>query len=82
MTTNGSLPPSSSTTFLISLLAMAATDDPAGPDPVSVAAATRGSHRIASIRPEPTSRVWKVPSGNPARTNRSSSARKPSACSA
>ncbi len=71
MTTNGSLPPSSSTTFLISLPAMAATDDPAGPDPVSVAAATRGSRRIASTRADPTSRVWKVPSGNPARANRS-----------
>ena len=41
ITMNGSLPPSSSTTFLISLPAMAATDCPAGPDPVSVAATTR-----------------------------------------
>jgi Haloacid dehalogenase-like hydrolase len=60
---NGSLPPSSSTTFLVSLPATAATDESAGPDPVSVAAATRGSRRIASTRAEPTSRVWKVPAG-------------------
>ena len=71
MTTNGSLPPSSSTTFLISLPAMRATADPAAPDPVSVAAITRRSRRIASTRAEPTSRVWKVPSGNPARANSS-----------
>ena len=62
---NGSLPPSSSTTFLISLPAMDATDDPAGPDPVSVAAMTRRSRRIGSTRAEPTSRVWKVPGGKP-----------------
>jgi len=67
----GSLPPSSSTTFLISLPAMAATDAPAGVDPVSVAAITRRSRRIASTRPEPTRRVWKVPAGNPPRANRS-----------
>ena len=71
MTMNGSLPPSSSTTFLISLPAMDATDDPAGPEPVSVAAITRLSRRIGSTRAEPTSRVWKVPGGNPARANRS-----------
>jgi len=71
ITTNGSLPPSSSTTFLISLPAMAATDCPAGPDPVSVAATTRLSRSTGSIRAEPTSRVWKVPCGNPARANRS-----------
>ena len=71
MTTNGSLPPSSSTTFLISLPAVAATDAPAGVEPVSVAALTRRSRRIASTRPEPTRRVWKVPAGNPARANRS-----------
>ena len=68
---NGSLPPSSSTTFLISLPAMAATDCPAGSDPVSVAATTRSSRTIASIRAEPTSRVWKVPPGKPARLNSS-----------
>ena len=68
---NGSLPPSSSTTFLISLPAMAATDCPAGPDPVSVAAVTRSSRRIASTRAELTSRVWNAPSGKPARANRS-----------
>ena len=50
---------------------MAATDDPAAPDPVSVAAVTRESRRIASIPAEPTSRVWKVPAGNPARAKRS-----------
>ena len=71
MTTNGSLPPSSRTTFLISLPAMAATEEPAGPDPVSVAAITRRSRRIASTRAEPMSRVWNVPAGNPARANRS-----------
>ena len=71
MTTKGSLPPSSRTTFLISLPAIAATDCPAGPDPVSVAAVTRRSRRIASTRAEPTSRVWNVPWGKPARVNKS-----------
>ncbi len=71
ITMNGSLPPSSSTTFLISLPAMAATDCPAGPDPVSVAATTRPSRRIGSTRAEPTSRVWNGPAGKPARANRS-----------
>ena len=71
ITMNGSLPPSSSTTFLISLPAMAATDDPAGPDPVSVAAITRGRAGPRSTRAEPMSRVWKVPGGKPARANRS-----------
>ena len=56
---------------MISLPAMAATDCPAGPDPVSVAATTRSSRRIGSIRFEPTSRVWNVPGGKPARVNRS-----------
>ena len=42
--------PSSSTTFLISLPAMAATDDPAGPDPVSVAAVTTdGASCVACV---------------------------------
>ena len=50
---------------------MAATDDPAGPDPVSVAAITRRSRSTGSTREEPMSRVWKVPGGNPARANRS-----------
>src|ERR1700745_3942800 len=66
MTTNGSLPPSSRTTFLISLPAMDATDDPAGPDPVSVAATTRRSRRTALTLAEPMSRVWDVPMGKPA----------------
>ena len=71
ITMNGSLPPSSSTTFLISLPAIAATDCPAGPDPVSVAATTRSSRRIGSTRAEPTSSVWKVPAGKPALAKRS-----------
>ena len=50
MTMNGSLPPSSSTTFLISLPAMDATDCPPGPDPVRVAATTRS---VAQDRPDP-----------------------------
>ena len=50
MTTNGSLPPSSSTTFLISLPAMAATDDPAGPGPGQ----RRGHHpAVAQDRLDP-----------------------------
>ena len=71
MTMNGSLPPNSSTTFLISRPAMDATDRPAGVDPVSVAATTRSSRRMGSTRLELTSRVWNVPRGKPARANRS-----------
>ena len=43
MTMNGSLPPSSSTVFLICPPACAATCRPAGSLPVSVTAFTRGS---------------------------------------
>ena len=71
ITMNGSLPPSSSTTFLTSLPAMAATDCPAGPDPVRVAATTRSSRRMPSTRADPISRVWNAPGGKPARSNRS-----------
>ncbi|SGN98611.1 Uncharacterised protein [Mycobacterium tuberculosis] len=67
ITMNGSLPPSSSTVGLISLPAIAPTDWPAGSLPVSVAAATRGSRRMASTAPELTSNVWKQPSGKPPR---------------
>src|SRR6266704_6140057 len=72
MTTYGSLPPSSSTVFLSTRPAISATDRPAGSLPVSVAARTRSSVRIASTLSEPTSRVWNAPSGKPARRNRSS----------
>ena len=69
MTMNGSLPPNSSTTFLISLPAMDATERPAGVDPVSVAATTRSSRRMGSTRLELTSSVWNVPGGSrPGRT--------------
>ncbi len=47
MTMNGSLPPSSSTLFLIRFAAVEATFAPAGSLPVSVAAFTRSSSRIA-----------------------------------
>ena len=43
MTTNGSLPPSSSTLFLMRRAAVLATLAPAGSLPVSVAALTRSS---------------------------------------
>ena len=72
ITTNGSLPPSSSTTGLSSSPATRATARPAGVLPVSVAARTRGSRRILSTADEPTSNVWNAPSGKPARRNVSS----------
>ncbi len=72
MTMNGSLPPSSSTVFFSASPAIAATDWPAALLPVSVAAATRSSRRTASMAPEPISRVWNTPSGNPARRKSSS----------
>ncbi|MGX1254373.1 hypothetical protein RKD48_006884 [Streptomyces ambofaciens] len=72
MTTNGSLPPSSSTVFLIISPAVEATARPAGSLPVRVAARTRSSRRMSSTAADPMSRVWKQPSGNPARWNRSS----------
>jgi hypothetical protein len=69
MTTKGSLPPSSSTVFLISRLAISATDRPACSLPVNVPAATLGSVSIFSMAPEPTSRVWKTSCGKPASRN-------------
>src|SRR5919107_2036898 len=71
ITTNGSLPPSSSTIFLRTRPAIAATDRPAASLPVSVAARTRGSDRIPSTSPLPTSSVVNAPSGKPARANTS-----------
>ena len=70
-TRKGSLPPNSSTDFLITSPATAATAEPAGPDPVRVTATTRSSRRTASTFDEPMSRVWNAPSGNPARANNS-----------
>ena len=64
---NGSLPPSSITVGLISSPQIAATDCPAGSLPVSVAALTRGSRRMASTALDDTSSVWKQPSGKPPR---------------
>lgn len=78
MTMNGSEPPSSRTSFLISSPAMAATDRPAGSLPVSVAAATRGSRSTCSTRPEEISRVWNTSSGKPA--SRKSSSRYKAHC--
>ena len=72
MTMNGSLPPSSSTVFLSTSPAIAATDCPAGALPVRVAATTRSSRSTLSISPEPISSVWKTSSGKPALTNSSS----------
>ena len=71
-TTNGSLPPSSSTVFLSSSPATEATARPAGALPVRVAATTRSSRRTRSTWSDPMSRVWNTPSGKPARRNRSS----------
>ncbi len=71
MTTNGSLPPSSSTDFLTISPATAATDEPAGPEPVRVTATTRSSRRTPSTFEDPMSRVWNAPPGKPARANRS-----------
>jgi len=67
ITMNGSLPPSSITVGLISSPQMAATDWPAGSLPVSVAALTRGSRRMASTALDDTSSVWKQFSGKPPR---------------
>ena len=72
MTTKGSLPPSSRTVFFSTSPAIAPTDCPAGPLPVSVAAATRPSRSTFSTSAEPMSRVWKTSSGKPARWNNSS----------
>ncbi len=65
-TRNGSLPPSSSTAFLISPPALAPTLTPAPSLPVSVTAATRGSSMSAPTRSDPTRSAWKAPSGKPA----------------
>ena len=65
ITIKGSLPPSSSTTFLILFAAPIPTSIPAPSLPVNVAAITRGSPRILSTFSEPTRSVWKAPSGKP-----------------
>ena len=57
MTMKGSLPPSSRTTFLMRLAAATPTSMPAPSLPVRVAAATRGSSRMASTCFEPISSV-------------------------
>ncbi len=72
ITTNGSLPPSSSTVFLIISPHVEATARPAGSLPVRVAALIRSSCSRSSTAAEPISRVWKQPSVKPARWNRSS----------
>ena len=66
ITMNGSLPPNSSTTFLILFAAPIPTSTPAPSLPVSVAAATRGSPKTRSTFCDPISNVWNTPSGNPA----------------
>jgi hypothetical protein len=73
-TTNGSLPPSSSTVFLSWRPATAATSRPAGSLPVSVTPAMRLSAMSPETRSAPMSSVWNTPEGQPARRNRSSSA--------
>ncbi len=73
-TMNGSLPPSSSTVFLMCLPAVDATSRPAPSLPVRVTAATRSSAMIAATASDPTSSVWNTPTGAPARANRSASA--------
>ncbi len=66
MTMNGSLPPSSSTHFLIWAPAARPTETPAPSLPVRVTAAMRGSSISRATRSDPTSSAWKAPSGNPA----------------
>src|SRR5271168_1044811 len=66
MTMNGSEPPSSRTTFLITPPAMVPTDRPAGSLPVSVAAFTRSSRSTCSTLLAEINSVWKTSSGNPA----------------
>ena len=72
---NGSLPPSSRTTFFPTAPAWAATARPAPTLPVRVTAATRRSAMTAGTWSVPMSRVWNTPSGAPARRKRSSSSR-------
>ncbi len=74
ITTNGSLPPSSRTVFLMTRPAVDATAAPAASLPVSVAAATRSSSRMRATRDEPTRSVWNAPCGKPASRKTSSMA--------
>ena len=66
MTTNGSDPPSSRTTFLRCLPATSATAAPAPSLPVSVTAATRGSATTAATSRDGIARFWNRPLGAPA----------------
>src|SRR6266436_479708 len=74
ITMKASLPPSSSTLFLISRAAVLATALPAFSLPVSVTAFTRGSTITFSTRSGSISSVWKTPSWNPAQQKISSMA--------
>jgi hypothetical protein len=74
MTMNGSLPPSSSTLFLIRFAAPEATLAPAGSLPVSVAALIRSSSSSSATRSAPISSVWSSPSVKPASRRMSSMA--------
>ena len=69
---NGSEPPSSSTHFLMTAPAAAATARPARSLPVRVTATTRSSAKTEATLPAPMMRVGKAPSGKPARRKRSS----------
>ena len=71
-TMKGSLPPSSSTVFLIAFPAALATCPPAAVLPVSVTAATRGSSITPFTCSVSIKRVWKTPSAKPARRKISS----------
>ena len=73
-TTNGSLPPSSSTDFFRWRPAVPATDRPARSLPVRVTATTRSSAITPATASDSISSVWNTPSGAPARRNTSSSA--------
>ncbi len=73
--TKGSDPPSSRTVFLRTDPAAAATETPAGSLPVRVTAFTAGWRMMPSTAREPTRRVRKAPSGNPALRKISSMAR-------
>ena len=74
ITMKASLPPSSRTVGLMSFPACAATAEPAGSLPVSVAAATRGSSSTRLTAPAPMRSDWNTPSGNPALRSTSSMA--------
>ena len=71
MTMNTSVPPSSSTLFLMLRPAASATAAPAPTDPVRVTARMRRSSMSFDAAAPSMSSVWKAPAGKPARSNSS-----------